>query len=86
MSEEAKKGTAVIVIGMAGSGKTTLLQRLNSYLHTQKTPPYLVNLDPAVAKLPFTAKCALFCSATSGQCSYCATASTYETQSTTKKL
>jgi len=54
MSEQ-EKATCVVVIGMAGSGKTTLLQRLNSYLHTQKTPPYIVNLDPAVAKLPFTA-------------------------------
>jgi len=59
-NEDAKKATVVIVIGMAGSGKTTLLQRLNSYLHTQKTPPYILNLDPAVAKLPFTAKSASF--------------------------
>lgn len=36
-------------------GKTTLMQRLNSYLHTQKQPPYILNLDPAVLKLPFQA-------------------------------
>lgn len=36
-------------------GKTTLLQRLNSYLHTQKTPPYILNLDPAVANVPYDA-------------------------------
>jgi GTPase SAR1 family protein len=41
--------------GMAGSGKTTLMQRLNSHLHSQKTPPYIVNLDPAVTHMPFTA-------------------------------
>ncbi|KAJ2844831.1 GPN-loop GTPase 1 [Coemansia erecta] len=45
----------IIMIGMAGSGKTTLLQRINAYLHEKKTPPYVVNLDPAVAKLPFQA-------------------------------
>lgn len=43
----------MIVIGMAGSGKTTLLQRINSYLHSQEQPPYVVNLDPAVMHLPF---------------------------------
>lgn len=43
----------VICIGMAGSGKTTFVQRLNSYLHEKKTPPYLINLDPAVLKVPF---------------------------------
>jgi GTPase SAR1 family protein len=30
-----------------------LLQRLNAHLHAQKRPPYIVNLDPAVFKLPF---------------------------------
>ncbi|KAJ2253186.1 GPN-loop GTPase 1, partial [Coemansia sp. RSA 455] len=45
----------IIMIGMAGSGKTTLMQRINAYLHERKTPPYVVNLDPAVSKLPFQA-------------------------------
>jgi GPN-loop GTPase len=40
---------------MAGSGKTTLMQRLNSHLHSQRTPPYVVNLDPAVTHMPYTA-------------------------------
>lgn len=40
---------------MAGSGKTTFMQRLNSHLHTKKTPPYVINLDPAVLKVPFGA-------------------------------
>lgn len=45
----------VICIGMAGSGKTTFVQRLNSHLHSKKTPPYVINLDPAVLKVPFGA-------------------------------
>ena len=43
----------VICIGMAGSGKTTFMQRLNSHLHTEKKPPYVINLDPATLKVPF---------------------------------
>lgn len=43
----------IICIGMAGSGKTTFVQRLNSYLHEKKNPPYVINLDPAVLKVPF---------------------------------
>ncbi|KAG0139967.1 hypothetical protein CROQUDRAFT_693249 [Cronartium quercuum f. sp. fusiforme G11] len=50
-----KKSVCIICIGMAGSGKTTFVQRLNSYLHTINKPPYILNLDPAVAKLPFQA-------------------------------
>ncbi|CAI5446635.1 unnamed protein product [Caenorhabditis angaria] len=44
---------SVLVLGMAGSGKTTFVQRLTSYLHTRQTPPYVINLDPAVAKVPY---------------------------------
>ncbi|ORY85423.1 hypothetical protein BCR35DRAFT_302912 [Leucosporidium creatinivorum] len=48
--------TGIIVIGMAGSGKTTFMQRLNSYLHTSAhKQPYILNLDPAVTHLPFSA-------------------------------
>lgn len=43
----------VICIGMAGSGKTTFMQRLNSHLHAEKNPPYVINLDPATLKVPF---------------------------------
>lgn len=43
----------VICIGMAGSGKTTFMQRLNSHLHAKKQTPYVINLDPAVLKVPF---------------------------------
>jgi hypothetical protein len=31
------------------------MQRLNSYLHTQNKPPYILNLDPAVAHMPYSA-------------------------------
>ncbi|CAM9016882.1 unnamed protein product [Wickerhamomyces anomalus] len=37
------------------SGKTTFMQRLNSHLYSKKTPPYVINLDPAVLKVPFGA-------------------------------
>ena len=40
---------------MAGSGKTTLIQRLNSHLHSIKKPPYIINMDPAVTHVPYTA-------------------------------
>ncbi|KAG7192614.1 GPN-loop GTPase 1 [Scheffersomyces spartinae] len=45
----------VLCIGMAGSGKTTFMQRLNATLHSKKEPPYVINLDPAVIKVPFGA-------------------------------
>ncbi|KAA8648651.1 hypothetical protein EYZ11_012756 [Aspergillus tanneri] len=44
---------AVVCVGMAGSGKTTFMQRINSHLHSQKTVPYVLNLDPAVHSVPF---------------------------------
>ena len=31
------------------------MQRLNSYLHSKDTPPYILNLDPAVTHMPYTA-------------------------------
>jgi GPN-loop GTPase len=40
---------------MIGSGKTTFMQRLNVYLHTKRTPPYVLNLDPAVMTIPYEA-------------------------------
>ncbi|AAS53799.2 AFR428Cp [Eremothecium gossypii ATCC 10895] len=45
----------ILCIGMAGSGKTTFMQRLNSHLHASKEPPYVINLDPAVLKVPYGA-------------------------------
>ncbi|CAG8663881.1 3093_t:CDS:2, partial [Gigaspora rosea] len=50
-----KRPTVLLCIGMAGSGKTTFMQRLNAHLHSVKKPPYVLNLDPAVSQLPFTA-------------------------------
>ena len=37
-----------------GSGKTTFMQRINSHLFAQRTPPYVMNLDPAVMNVPFS--------------------------------
>ena len=52
-----KKPVCIIAIGMAGSGKSTFVQRLNAHLRSQSppAPPYVLNLDPAVANLPFEA-------------------------------
>lgn len=46
---------AIFCVGMAGSGKTTFMQRLNSHLYAKNNAkkPYVVNLDPAVLKVPF---------------------------------
>lgn len=49
------KPTAIVCVGMAGSGKTTFMQRINAHLHSQKEPPYVINLDPAVLHVPFEA-------------------------------
>ncbi|GES61637.1 putative ATP binding protein [Aspergillus terreus] len=49
----ASTPVAVVCVGMAGSGKTTFMQRINSYLHSQKRIPYVLNLDPAVYSVPF---------------------------------
>ncbi|XP_017500713.1 GPN-loop GTPase 1 isoform X3 [Manis javanica] len=45
----------LLVLGMAGSGKTTFVQRLTGHLHSQGSPPYVINLDPAVHEVPFPA-------------------------------
>lgn len=52
-SDRPQEATAIVCIGMAGSGKTTFMQRINSYLHSKRNPPYVVNLDPAVRTVPF---------------------------------
>lgn len=31
------------------------MQRLNSHLHSKNTPPYILNLDPAVTHMPYSA-------------------------------
>jgi len=52
-----KKPVTIITIGMAGAGKTTFVQRINAYLHSliPSSPPYIVNLDPAVIRVPYEA-------------------------------
>ena len=56
-ANDGKKPVTIITIGMAGAGKSTFVQRINSYLHSQDppSPPYVLNLDPAVSSLPFEA-------------------------------
>ncbi|CAO3598510.1 unnamed protein product [Absidia cylindrospora] len=54
-SSPKKQPPTILCIGMAGLGKTTFMQRINAHLHSKKTPPYVLNLDPAVGNLPFTA-------------------------------
>jgi GTPase SAR1 family protein len=50
-----KQPSVIITIGMAGAGKSTFVQRLNSHLHAKNTPPYIMNLDPAITHSPFEA-------------------------------
>jgi GPN-loop GTPase len=54
-SSQSRKPSVIVTIGMAGAGKSTFVQRLNSHLHAANPsrPPYILNLDPAVAHLPF---------------------------------
>ncbi|KAF8151793.1 hypothetical protein B0H34DRAFT_678335 [Crassisporium funariophilum] len=55
--KKGKKPMTIITIGMAGAGKSTFVQRLNSYLHSLQppSPPYILNLDPAVTRVPYEA-------------------------------
>ncbi|XP_037103393.1 GPN-loop GTPase 1-like [Syngnathus acus] len=53
--DDGRKAVCLLVLGMAGSGKTTFVQRLAAHLHTLQSPPYLINLDPAVHDVPFPA-------------------------------
>ena len=48
-----KNPVACIILGMAGSGKTTLMQRINVYIHQNRLPSYIINLDPAVRTVPY---------------------------------
>uniref|UniRef100_A0A673T1F5 GPN-loop GTPase n=1 Tax=Suricata suricatta TaxID=37032 RepID=A0A673T1F5_SURSU len=45
----------LLVLRMVGSGKTTSVQNLMEYLHSQDSPPHVVNLDPAVHEVSFPA-------------------------------
>ncbi len=38
---------------MAGSGKTTVIQRLKAEFSMRDFRPYVINLDPAVAHVPY---------------------------------
>ncbi|VDN36031.1 unnamed protein product [Gongylonema pulchrum] len=49
----ASNNLTIIVLGMAGSGKTAFIQRVSARLRETNTTPYVVNLDPAVSRLPY---------------------------------
>ncbi|KAF9782466.1 XPA-binding protein 1 [Thelephora terrestris] len=51
--EQKKKPIVIITIGMAGAGKSTFVNRISSHLGSQNKPPYVLNLDPAVAATAF---------------------------------
>ena len=51
----AVRGVVVLALGMAGAGKSSLVQRLNAECLMRGKAPYVVNLDPAVARTPFAA-------------------------------
>ncbi|XP_019748824.1 GPN-loop GTPase 1 [Hippocampus comes] len=53
--KDGRKAVCLLVLGMAGSGKTTFVQRLTAHLRSLQSPPYVINLDPAVRDLPFPA-------------------------------
>ncbi|KAA1470741.1 XPA-binding protein 1 [Dentipellis sp. KUC8613] len=56
-SADKKKPVTIVAIGMAGAGKSTFVQQINSYLHSKEppSPPYILNLDPAVASTSYEA-------------------------------
>lgn len=51
--KDKKKPIVIITIGMAGAGKSTFVNRINSHLCSHNKPPYVLNLDPAVAATVF---------------------------------
>jgi adenylylsulfate kinase-like enzyme len=48
-----QKPVVVLFIGMAGSGKTTLLHAVQFQMKKLGKKTYIINLDPAVSKLPY---------------------------------
>ena len=51
--KDKKKPIVIFTIGMAGAGKSTFVNRINSHLGSRDKPPYVLNLDPAVATTAF---------------------------------
>ncbi|CCW66772.1 unnamed protein product [Phytomonas sp. Hart1] len=54
-SNETKQPVVILVIGMAGTGKTTLVHTLQNYALEKGIRSYFINLDPAVASVPYRA-------------------------------
>ena len=53
LTERRKKPVCLIVLGMAGTGKTSFVKQFTSQLHSRKTAPYVINLDPACKDVPY---------------------------------
>lgn len=53
--EISSRPVCLIVLGMAGSGKTSFVKRLTNLGHLQNMKPYVINLDPACAEVPYPA-------------------------------
>ncbi|RNE94899.1 XPA-interacting protein, partial [Trypanosoma conorhini] len=53
--QECRRPLVVLVVGMAGTGKTTLVHRMQHYVMEQNKQAYFMNLDPAVAEVPYNA-------------------------------
>ncbi|CCW61824.1 unnamed protein product [Phytomonas sp. EM1] len=54
-SNETKQPVVILVVGMAGTGKTTLVHALQNYATGKGIRSYFINLDPAVASVPYRA-------------------------------
>jgi GPN-loop GTPase len=53
-SSTSSSGVVILALGMAGAGKSSLVQRLNAECIMRGKAQYLVNLDPAVMRTPFS--------------------------------
>ncbi|RNE99042.1 XPA-interacting protein [Trypanosoma rangeli] len=51
--QEGRRPLVVLVVGMAGTGKTTLVHRMQHYAMEENKQAYFINLDPAVAEVPY---------------------------------
>ncbi|ESL06104.1 XPA-interacting protein [Trypanosoma rangeli SC58] len=51
--QEGRRPLVVLVVGMAGTGKTTLVHRMQHYTMEENKQAYFINLDPAVAEVPY---------------------------------
>ncbi|KAH9600235.1 GPN-loop GTPase [Trypanosoma melophagium] len=53
--QETRRPLVILIVGMAGTGKTTLVHRMQHYAAEREKRAYFINLDPAVADVPYNA-------------------------------